>query len=124
VTDSRRGHRYLEHTADIGVEAWGADLREAFEEAATAVAGLMVDPVTVEERAEWRVRIDGDDLEDLLVGWLTRLIALVDSDDRACRRFHVDALGERHLEARAWGEPIDPARHRLLTAVKAARSPA
>ena len=115
-----RGYRYLEHTADVGIEAWGPDLRVAFEEAALALAALMVDPGTVNETEEWRIGLDGDDAGDLLVRWLSELIALVDTDACVFRRFAIDALGERHLEARAWGEPIDPSRHHLRTAVKAA----
>lgn len=121
VTDVRvRGHRYLEHTADVGVEAWGPDLRAAFAEAAVALFELMVDLTTIEERAERRFSIAATDLEDLLVGWLSELIAGVDSDGMLFRRFEVDALDPTTLEARGWGERIDVHRHRLRTAVKAA----
>jgi len=115
-----RGYRYLEHTADVGIEAWGPDLRAAFEESAMALAALMVDPATVEDREEWRIAIDGGDPGELLVRWLSELIALVDSAGCAFRRFAIDVLDGRRLEARAWGERIDPARHHPRTAVKAA----
>ena len=115
-----RGHRYLEHTADVGVEAWGPDLRAAFAEAATALFELMVDPASVEERTERRFSLGGDDLEDLLVQWLSLLIAGVDSDGMLFKRFAVDSLDAKSLEARGWGERIDTRRHRLRTAVKAA----
>lgn len=121
MTDvSVRGHRYLEHTADIGVEAWGSDLRAAFAEAATALFELIVDPSSVEERVERGFTIGGADLEDVLVAWLSDLIAGVDSDGMLYRRFEVDSVDRTGLRARAWGEPIDPARHRLRQAVKAA----
>jgi SHS2 domain-containing protein len=121
MTDVRvRGHRLLEHTADIGVEAWGADLREAFAEAALALFELMVDVTTIEERAERRFSIAASDLEDLLVAWLSELIAGVDSDGMLFRRFEIDSLDVTGLEARGWGERIDPRRHRLRGAVKAA----
>lgn len=121
VTDvSVRGHRYLEHTADIGVEAWGPDLPAAFAEAATALFELMVDPASVAERVERRFSVGGTDLEDLLVAWLNELIADVDTDGMLYCRFEIDTLEASGLEARGWGEPIDPARHRLRQAVKAA----
>lgn len=121
MTDlSVRGHRYLEHTADIGVEAWGPDLRAAFAEAATALFELMVDPASVEERVERHFSIGGTDLEDVLVTWLSDLIAGVDSDGMLYRRFDVGSLDRTGLEARGWGERIDPSRHRLRQAVKAA----
>lgn len=80
----------------------------------------MVDPATIEEREERRIAVDADDVGDLLVRFLSELIALADSESLLFRRFAIDVLGERHLEARAWGERIDSDRHRLLTAVKAA----
>lgn len=121
MTDvSVRGHRYLEHTADIGVEAWGSDLCAAFAEAATALFELIVDPSSVEERVERGFTIGGADLEDVLVAWLSDLIAGVDSDGMLYRRFAVDSVDRAGLRARAWGEHIDPAHHRLRQAVKAA----
>ena len=120
ATRGARGYRYLEHTADVGLEAWGPDLRAAFEEAALGLAALMADPATVQERRVWSVDVGGDDDADLLVRWLSALVALVDTDTAAFRRFAVDSLGAGRLCGRAWGERIDPARHRLRTAVKAA----
>lgn len=120
VGDDVEGYRYLEHTADVGIEAWGPDLRTAFTEAATGLCALMVDPATVEERVRRRIAVDADDAPDLLVRFLSELIALVDSDGIVFNRVEIVTLSERHLEASAWGEPIDPHRHRLRTAVKAA----
>lgn len=117
---AERGHRYLEHTADVGIEAWGPDLKAAFVETAVALFELMVDPATVGERVERRFTVGGVDREDVLIAWLSELIAGVDSDGLLFRRFAVDTLSDTTLEARAWGERLDPARHRLRSAVKAA----
>ena len=38
---SERGHELLEHTADIGIRAWGRRLEDAFEEAAVVVADIL-----------------------------------------------------------------------------------
>jgi hypothetical protein len=48
-----RGHRSLPHTADVMIEAWGADLAACCEEAAAALAELYAeagDAVVVAER--------------------------------------------------------------------------
>lgn len=114
------GHRYLEHTADVGIEAWGATLGDAFAEAALGLFALMVDPATVRERMERRFAVRGDDVEDLLVRWLSELIAVVDSDGILFHRFEIDRIDATALAARCWGERLDPARHRIRVAVKAA----
>jgi SHS2 domain-containing protein len=114
-----RGYRHIDHTADVGIEAWGPDFAAAFAEAALGLAALMVDPRSVTEREERCIAIDGDDIGDLLVRWLSEIVALVDSDGLVFCRFEVNALSGHHLEARAFGEPIDATRHRLRTAVKA-----
>jgi SHS2 domain-containing protein len=36
-----RGHALLEHTADVGIRAWGSDVAGAFAEAALGLAELM-----------------------------------------------------------------------------------
>lgn len=116
----RRGHRLIAHTADTGIEAWGATLDEAFEEAALALFELMVEPATVSERETHRVTISGTDDGDLLVRWLNELLYLVDARGMVFRRFVVERRGPRALVATAYGEPLDPERHQTRTAVKAA----
>ncbi len=115
-----RGYRYLEHTADTGIEAWGATLADAFAEAALGLFALMVDPSTVKERTERRFVVRGDDVEDLLVRWLSELIAVVDSEGLLLRRFAIDSFEGKTMVARGWGETLDPSRHEVRVAVKAA----
>lgn len=114
------GHRTFEHTADVGIEAWGDDLARAFEEAASAMFSLMVDVDAVEEREERRQSVREADRPSLLVSWLNDLIGLVDAEGLVFRRFAVDRLTESELDARSYGERLDPARHAPHLAIKAA----
>jgi SHS2 domain-containing protein len=109
----------LDHTADVGIVAHGASLEEAFEHAALGMFSVMVELDTVREREERRVEVEADDLEGLLVAWLSELLYLVDTEGLLFRRFKVVGLDERHMQAHAWGEPIDPERHRLGVGIKA-----
>ena len=59
--------RILEHTADIGFEAFGTTLPEVFENAALALAHLIAEAATVEAREEIRIEVKGTDMPDLLV---------------------------------------------------------
>ena len=116
---AERGHRLVAHTADTGIEAWGATLDAAFEEAALGLSEIMIDPSAVEERVAHRIAIHGDDDGDLLVRWLNELVYLVDARGLVFHRFVVE-LRPRALAATAYGEPLDLTRHQPRGAVKAA----
>lgn len=117
---TERGFELIEHTAEVGIRAWGGDLREAFAEAARGMFSLMVDLDAVDERESRRVEVTAEDREDLLVRWLNELLFLVDTEGLVFRAFDIERLGERELAATARGERLDPARHLPLTGVKAA----
>jgi SHS2 domain-containing protein len=106
----------LEHTADVGVRAWGADLPETFEMATRGLADISGtwapgagDPVDIEVRA--------DDVEAALVDWLNEALWLQDSRDAVITRIEVDAVTEGGAAGRLWLAPRD--RELDGTAVKA-----
>jgi SHS2 domain-containing protein len=104
-------YRLVEHTADVIVEAEGACCARAFEEAAAGMYAVIVPQGAIQAR-EWRtIEIEGDGLEDLLLGWLTELNYLTDTESLVFSAFQIERLETRHLTGRAGGEPFDPARH-------------
>ncbi len=107
-----------EHTADAGVIARGATLEEAFANAAAGMYALMVDLSGVQERETREVAVEGDEPERLLVNWLLELLFLTDVENLVFRRFDV-TIEDGRLRGRAYGEPLDPERHTLGSAVKA-----
>ncbi len=121
-----RGYRFLDHTADIGLEASGETLEEAFANAAAGLFAMIAEgPVAPAE--EVRVEVAASDLEELLVHWLNELLYLHDTERRLFSLFRPHIfLGEKtapssfKLEARVFGEQADPARHGRLREVKAA----
>lgn len=110
----------FDHTADVGLVAYGEDLASVFAHAGQALFSVMVDLEGVAETLCREVVVDAADREALLVEWLNELLFLVDAERLVFRRFAVADLTGTHLRAFAYGEPIDPARHRFKTAVKAA----
>jgi len=114
------GYRTFEHTADVGIEAWGDGLPQAFEEAAHALFSLMADRERVGEGVERSVSIRADDPEGLLVAWLNELVGLVDAEGLVFRRAAIASLSATELRGRAYGETLDPLRHAAHLAVKAA----
>ena len=110
----------MEHTADVGIVAYGASIVEAFANAARALFSLITEPDGVNE-TEWRdVDVSAPDRESLLVAWLNELIYLFDAEGMLFRRFDISELSTTRLRARAHGEAADSSRHSLKTGVKAA----
>jgi SHS2 domain-containing protein len=109
----------FDHTADVGIIARGATLGEAFANAAKAMFSLMVDLERVESRQEWRIEVEADDREGLLVAWLAELLYVSEVDSLAFNRFVVDDISDTRVVARAFGEPLDLDRHNPKLMVKA-----
>lgn len=110
----------IEHTADVGIEAYGVELEEAFANAAYAMFTLIVDLDGVKEEVRRRIAVQAEDQESLLASWLNELLYLFDTEGIIFKRFEVTELGEKSLKAVGYGELIDTARHSLKTGIKAA----
>ena len=96
-----------------------ADLNGLFAEAARALFSVVVEDLgTVVASQRLEVRIAGTDREYLLFDWLKTLLYHFDAEHLLFSRFEVK-VGEGGLEADAWGEPMDPARHEPNHEVKA-----
>jgi len=111
--------RILEHTADIGFEAFGATRQEVFANAARALMNLMVDLEAIAPREEKPLRVEASDMPSLLVNWLSEILYLFDAEGWLFRDFQFDALTEQSLTATARGEKFDPQRHQVKLLVKA-----
>ncbi len=119
-----RGFKQLEHSGDAYMEAWGPTLEGAFESAALALFDVMADTASIRPIAEDRFEVEGDDLEELLYGWLEALLVKFDSDRMLYSKFEVRISplgpdGGYRLRGRAFGEEYDPARHGPKMEVKA-----
>ncbi len=109
----------LEHTADVGIVVHGASLKELFANAAIGMSTLMADLKGVRRVEERRIDVKARDREGLMVRWLTELLYYLDAEELLFSRFVVDEVSETRLRARAFGERIEPQRHRLHFGVKA-----
>ena len=108
----------LEHTADVMVRCCGSTLEECFANAAYALSDQMLDASTVEEKIEFDVEAEGDDLEDMLFSYLSEILFIIDSESVALCRFVVSFDGNRVI-GKAYGEPLDLRKHKPKTEIKA-----
>lgn len=110
---------HYEHGADLGVRGFGASKAEAFEQAALALTAAITDPAGVRALDVVALRCEAEDDELLLAEWLNALVYEMATRRMLFSRFDVRLEG-RGLFARAWGEAVDPARHRPAVEVKGA----
>jgi len=111
--------RTLEHTADVGFEAFGSTREEVFANAARALINLIVDLDTIRPSREVTLQIHGTDPESVLVNWLSELLFLHDAERWLFRDFEVQSLHDDSLSALAHGEKFRPSRHQAKLMVKA-----
>jgi len=110
----------VDHTADVGIVAYGADINQAFANAAKALFSLITELDDVEEILHRDTELVAPDQENLLVEWLNELIYLFDTENIVFKRFDITKLNNTQLKARSYGEKVDSSKHRLKTGVKAA----
>ncbi|MFA5809985.1 MAG: archease [Thermoleophilia bacterium] len=115
-----QGFEVIEHTADIGIRAFGNTEMEAFENAALGMFSLLCDIDKVEARKTFTVEVEADDLETLLVEWLNELLYLQESQGILLKSIKVTELAETRIAGQGQGEPVDYKRHILKADIKAA----
>jgi SHS2 domain-containing protein len=113
------GYTIIEHPADLGIEARGTSLEDAFQHAATGLVSILMDAETIEPTERRLILVEGTDLEQLLVHWLTEVLYLYDGQHFAPREFRITKISHSALEAEVIGEPFSPTRHNTRLDVKA-----
>ena len=97
---------FIDHTADIGVAAYGADMKQVFANAARGLFSLIVELDRVSEKTARAIRITAPDREALLVNWLNELIYLFEAKGILFRRFEITHITDTDLKATAYGEKM------------------
>jgi SHS2 domain-containing protein len=110
----------IEHTADVGLIAYGRNLAEAFANAAYGLFSIIAELKEVREIESRQLELAEEDTEALLFEWLNRLIYLFDVEMLLLKRFNIIELDGNKLKAICYGEKYDPSRHKLKIGVKAA----
>jgi SHS2 domain-containing protein len=116
----KKDFEILNHTADVGIIAYGADMSQAFANAARALFSLITDLDDVEEVVHRDVELTSTDEESLLVEWLNELIYQFDTEGIIFKRFDIIKLNSTRLKARGYGEKVDKSKHKIKIGVKAA----
>jgi tRNA nucleotidyltransferase (CCA-adding enzyme) len=110
---------HFPHQADIGVRGIGCSKEEAFEQAAIALTAVITDPTTVTPNESVDISCEAPDDELLFVDWLNALIYETAIRKLLFCRFDV-SIADHRLNAKAWGEVVNLAKHQPAVEVKGA----
>ncbi|MGE5575000.1 MAG: archease [Ignavibacteria bacterium] len=114
---------FLEHTADVYVQAHGKTMEEAYENAALSMFETMTDTTKIAQVQEEVVEVEAEDQYALLYNWLEALLVKFETENMLYSRFQISDWKETaesfHFKARVWGEKFNSEKHPQKVAVKA-----
>ena len=116
----KKDFEFIDHTADIGILAYGADMKQVFANAARGLFSIITELDSVAETEKRDIQVTAPDREALLVNWLNELIYLFEVKEMLFNRFEITTMTNTELRASTYGEKINLAKHELKTQVKAA----
>lgn len=112
-------YEIIEHTADIGLCAYGKNLKELFTNAAYGMFKIMADLKNVQIKETLAIKLEAPNVEELFLSWLSELLYQYNNKSIIFREFLIDKLTMNLISAQAQGEKLDLAHHRLKTEIKA-----
>jgi len=111
-------YELMEHTADIGIIAYGKSLSEAFGNAAYAMFDILTDADKIDGKESFEIQLSAGGQDELLRNWLDELLFRYETERILCGKFDINGLDEQNLSATVFYEKIDRSRHEIKTEIK------
>jgi len=114
----------FEHTADVGLSAWGDSLGELLAALAEGLTDVICDRRAVGSGQVRSIHVEAEDVESAAVDFLSQVLYAFDADGFLAREATIEAVvaaadARTNIRAELAGEPYDPDRHEIKTEVKA-----
>lgn len=115
--------KFLEHTADAYIAAYGKTLAEAFENAALAMFEVMTDTEKISTDMVDSIEVEAEDEYALLYSWLEALLVKFETKNMLYSKFEISNIEETadgfKVKAIVWGEKFNAKKHPQKVGVKA-----
>lgn len=112
-------YRLIEHTADAGVRVFGDDEKELFLNAGEALCDIVFGLCNVSgDDYGGIISASGENREELMVDWLSRLLLKFELESFIPSRFEADVMTRTDFSAGVYGEKFNPDRHEVLMEIK------
>jgi protein archease len=118
ISDMKK-YEQIEHTADIGIRAFGGDLVELFTNAAGGMLELAFETESVSETETVKIELAGADIEELLVSWLQEILYYFEVKKIIPKKATVDMIEGNKLSAKVIGEKFNQDKHVAKREIKA-----
>jgi len=110
----------LEHTADIGIAAYGKNKEEVFINAAKGMFEIIAgENKTLKQNFYDKIKLEADNLEGLLFAWLNELLYISETKLVILSKFKIKELSDYHIEAEVGGAKINPPSVKIEKEIKA-----
>jgi len=110
---------FLEHTGDTGLRVQADSLEELFSLSAQGMFYLICPKCAIDTRHHKEICVNGNDLEELYVNWLSELNYFFSTKEMLFCRFSIHQISSTALHAVAGGEALNVQKHFLHTEIKA-----
>ena len=112
-------YELMDHTADLGIRVKGKDLIDLFENGGRALLNLMVRVRSRGKSVPLSLKVEGNDLPDLMVRWLSEILYLFEGEKVLATSIKINSLSSTGLEATLRTSPYDPRIHEIIREIKA-----
>jgi SHS2 domain-containing protein len=113
--------KIFEHTADAGIEVEDKNLSEAFQEVSLAFTEIITGGNLPTSKSFHIVDIEGIDLDNLLIRYISYLIFLFDTENFivGSTNLEISMNKNKRLEGKIYGEIYDEKKHGYGVEIKA-----
>jgi SHS2 domain-containing protein len=110
----------LEHTADIGIAAYGKTKKEVFINAAKGMFFIITEEVTgFKENFSYNLKLTTENLEGLLFAWLNELLYISETKLVILHKFKIKDLSNNKISAGVKGTKINQLGCKIKREIKA-----
>jgi len=110
----------IDHTADIGIVAYGKTKREVFINAAKGMFEIIAgENRDLKENFYAKIILEAKSLEDLLIAWLNELLYISEVKLVILNKFKIKELSDGQIKAEVGGTKINHLSVRIKREVKA-----
>jgi SHS2 domain-containing protein len=115
----KKKYKLIDHTADFGIQVFGADSQALFTNAALALFDVITETDVLKGRDSCNITTSGEDWSDLMVNWLREILYLWNGKERLVKSVQILSLTEKKISAKIYFDAYMPDRHIINTEIKA-----
>lgn len=112
-------YNLISHTADLGISVRGNSCGDLFRNAGLALMELLVDIKAPKSDKELKISLDGNDLPDLMVKWLSEILYLFEGEKLIVNEIFINSISSNKITSTISVMKFDNKYHEILREIKA-----